>query len=174
MDKDIDIYEFEWWNAFVGFIIVLVISVFIISICYFEIVRISEISKHPWRLFNLRNYYDALGIIFLGLMGLAFSVFGFLSIRVVPRLIIFKESNIIITFPSGQKRVFLYGDISLIEIRDKTSRGKLFKSWSPFTMRLYFNNNTVKIFFDQNRLFSFPVLLESFRKKGIGHLIKQM
>jgi hypothetical protein len=174
MDKDIDIYEFEWWNAFVGFIILLVISVFILWICYYEFGRISEVSKHPWRFFNPKGYFKLIGILGPGLMGLVSSVFGFLSIRVVPRLIVFKESTIVITFPSGQKRTFLYSDISSIEIRNKTSRGKLFKSWSPFNVRLYFNNNTVKIFFDQNRLFNFPFLLESFRKQGIGHLIKQM
>jgi len=175
MEKEIDIYEFNWWNAFVGFSIVLIISVIILSIWYYEIGKVSEMSNHPWRLFKPNSYYDYFGLLFPGLMGLAFSLFGFLSIRTVPKLIIFKENNIKVIFPSDKEKVFSYSDIRRIVIIDLATKPRALKSksWSPFKVRLYFSNHSSKITFDPNRVLNFPALLQTFRNKGLGPAIEQ-
>jgi hypothetical protein len=165
MERDIDIFEYEWWQVFTWYLIQFVVSMVFIGACFIGIHIIND-NYALWRL-------SALGV--LGSIGLIFSILGIWTIRFVPKLIMFKQNSINIVFPFRREKVFLYEDISRIIIyRRITKRSQLITgSWSPYRVRLYFLSNTIKVIFNPDRLVNYPALLETFKNKGLGSIIEQ-
>jgi len=165
MDQQNDIFEYEWWKVFLGYLLLFIVSVVLIETLYFG----TQVTDDYETLFRL------IGLGFLGGLGLLFSIGGIWTIRSVPKLIIFKQNSINVIFPLGSEKVFLYEDIRrIIILHGITKRNQLLTtSWSPFRVRIYFSNNGSKVFFNSDRLVNYPALLESLKNKGLGSIIEQ-
>ena len=160
MDNDIDIYEFEWWAFFSAILIAIALSISLIVLGLW----LQEITMN-WR----RGVF-----IFLGTSILVYSIIGLWSIYSVPRLIKFKQNNIHVVFPLRREKIFHYTDISRIIIIDRiTSRSQaITKSLSPFRVRIYFVDGTIKIRFNPDRMMAFSAVLAHFKSKGLESIIE--
>ena len=165
MDQQNDIFEYEWWKVFVGCLLLFIVSVILIGILYLG----SQVTDNHYAMFRI------IGLGFLGGMGFMFAIGGVLTIRSVPKLIIFKQNSIHVVFPFRKEKVFLYEDICrIIILHGINSRSQLLTtSWSPFRLRIYFSDNDSKVFINSDRLVNYPALLESFKNKGLGPIIEQ-
>jgi hypothetical protein len=165
IDQQNDIFEYEWWRVFVGYIFLFILSVTLIGALYFG----AQVTDDHETLFRF------IFIGFLGGMGLLFSIGGIWTIHSVPKHIIFKQNSINVVFPFGKEKAFLYEDISrIIILRGITERKHLLDtSWSPFRVRIYFSDNVSKVFINSDRLVNYPALLDSLKNKGLGSKIAQ-
>ena len=164
MDQANDIFEYEWWAAFIGYLILFVISIILLGTCCLVFQMVTTLGLLFW-----------FGFFIVMIMWLFISILGLWTIRFVPKLVIFKQSSINVVFPLGQEKVFLYEDIRrIIILRSITKRNELLTtSWSRFRLRIYFSDNTSKVFLNPDRLVNFHILLERLKNKGLGSIIEQ-
>jgi hypothetical protein len=161
MDKEIDIYEFEWWNVFIGFSILLLTSIISIGIFISTILMLNKLGMSSANDYNFLLIIRASATLIFGIISFFTSFFGLLSIRSVPKLIVFRENNISIFPALGHSRDYSYDEISRIVISKRL----------PFKVRIYFSNNRIKVKFNPDRVYNYQILQETFIKKGLGHII---
>jgi len=143
MDEELDIYEFEWWNVFAVFLVLLLISIGLIGISFLLVGKL---------IFLYCGYSS---------IGLCVSLFGLWFIKSVPKQIIFMKNSISIVPAIGVRKEYSYEEISRIVI---------YKSL-PFKLRIYFSNNRFKVKLNPDRLYNYQSLQEIFFKKGLGRII---
>ena len=159
MDKENEIFEYEWWKVFIGYVFLFSVSAIFITAFTFGI----QVTEDRYSLFHL------IGLAFFGVMGLLISVSGIWIIRFVPKLVTFKQDNIVVLYPFGKEKVFLYKEIDRIIILPPIKKRSqlLTTSWSPFRVKIYFSD-TSRIFINSDRLINYTVFLA--RIKNIGSI----
>jgi hypothetical protein len=165
MDKEIGIYEFEWWMIFSGVLIVIMFSItLIIGSLY-----LLQVINNDW------NIFRCFTLMLLGILSFGYSSIYLWTIQSVPKLIIFKQNIINVILPFGQEKVFPYENISRIIIISRlTKRSQVFaKSLFPFRIRMYFLNNKIKVIFNPDRMIDFSAVMEHLKQKGLSSLVEQ-
>ncbi|MBN1397491.1 MAG: hypothetical protein JXA06_05605 [Bacteroidetes bacterium] len=164
MDKENEIFEYEWWKVFIGYVILFIVSVIFLTAIIFGI----QVTEDRYSLIQL------IGLAFFGIMGLLFSISGIWIIRFVPKLVTFKQDNIVVLYPFGKEKVFLYKEIDrIIVLPPIIKRSQLLTtSWSPYKFRIYFSD-TSRIFINSDRLVNFPVFFDRIKNKGSIPIIEQ-
>jgi hypothetical protein len=170
MEKEIDIFEYEWWKVFVGYSLLLGCSILLIGFGCFG----SQMIDYPITSYKDLALFRLYWLSIVGIAGLFISVIGLLSIRSVPKLIKFKSDSMNVVYPMGQEKIFLYENINRILIKGDVTRRSQWavSSLFPFRVRIYLFNNTVKIMFNPDRLVNFPTVLDGFKKSGLGSIIE--
>jgi hypothetical protein len=168
MDKEIDIFEYEWWRVFAGFFVIFIVSLFFLGLWYYEIQKTDQ----PWAFSQKYSFYNLFGFLFFGIGCFCLSIYGFLKIRYVPKLIVFRQDTINIVFPIGQEKVFSYSDISRFVIYQK-SKWSVPQRWAHSRVILYFSNSNIKVVFNPARLLNSKNIIEIIHNKGLGNIIEQ-
>jgi hypothetical protein len=161
MDKEIDIYEFEWWGAFIGLIVLFLLSSLLIEIQLLDLHIHSKSNIH-----NLRLIFTPIIFISLALLVLQ-SLLGMVILYFTPKMIIFRQNSITIIYAVIHEKSFRYEDISRLVIGNKDRFS--FRSKT----RLYFSGHSTMVFFNPDRMLDFSVVLETIRKKGLARIIEQ-
>jgi hypothetical protein len=162
VDKELDIYEFEWWGTLIGLTVLFLFSGFLIGSLY------SILQSHPKpSIHNLQLVFFPMIILTSSLLTIM-SVAGMvILILFVPRMIVFRQNSITIRYAIRRDKTFSYEDISRLVLRGKA--GFSYKS-AP---RLCFRNKTI-VFFNPDRMFDFHSVLETIRNKGLSSVVERM
>ena len=162
MQKDIDLYEYEWWPSFIGYIISLLIALGLLYVWF---------SWYP--LVDARNYWQLSPFLFIPIIIFISRLPNFTYIIFVPKLLAFKEDSIVVVQQFKCEKIFRYNNIVRIVIYNAP---KWNEPWlwltTSFRVQLYFSDNT-KVVFDPNYLSDYPGTLSFLKKKGLGNLIEQ-
>ena len=163
IEQDIDICEFEWWTSFIGHLILLTLSIIFIYLWFYLHRLVSEHNLWHLNVLLIPPFMYAL-----------FRFPNLVFLFCVPKLIIFKENVVVIVSPMNNKKTFSYNEISRLIVYHVPKWSEPAK-WisSSFRARLYFSNGTVKVAFDPSLLSYYSMLLDTFHKKGLDHLIEQ-
>jgi hypothetical protein len=154
MDKDIDIYEYQWWPSLIGHVLYLIVSI---------------ASIYAWFIFHglVHSTFASFCCALIFLYPPVWSFFllpNMIRLFSTPKTIFFKENSILVISPFNQETAFSYEDISRLVI---SRRDKSFKA------TLYFANDTKRVIFAQYQIPNFSNVLQTIRKKGLGHVIEQ-
>jgi len=158
IEDNIELFEFEWWSAFLGYVSLIIITIALIFV-WFNLHGLVHPANQP-RMFI---------IFFMPALSWFYFLPRFINLFAIPKTIIFKENSIIVISPLNQKRVFAYEDVSrfVIQRTVKPSRP------SPFMARLFFSNDTIKVMFDPKRSPNLPRVLQTITDKGLGQVIER-
>ena len=152
-EEILDTYEFHWWLALIGQILLLVVSV--VSVC-------GWIEWHE----SAQPYVAAiLRVLFFPPAIFAYLLPSLIDIFSMPKVLTFWENGITVIGPLNGRRDFSYEEIKELVIRKKFSlfvRG-----------RIHFSSNTRKVLFSPEQVHDFPRVLQTIRSKGLGHIINQ-
>ena len=111
MDEELDIYEFEWWNVFAVFLVLLLISIGLIGISFLLVGKL---------IFLYCGYSS---------IGLCVSLFGLWFIKSVPKQIIFMKNSISIVPAIGVRKEYSYEEIAEhLNIPLGTVKAQLFRA----------------------------------------------
>jgi hypothetical protein len=165
MDKEIGIYEFEWWGVFISFSILLLVSVILVGIFVLgiQLVYYYGLSSH----YSYFPYIDTkiirVSLYLFFVFGLfCYSIGGLLIIGAVPKLIVFRQNSISISPALGPQRDYSYEDISRIVIGGIT----------PFNVLMYFSDNKTRVMYNSNRIFNYQAINKMFYEKGLSRIIE--
>ncbi len=161
MERDISIYEFQWWTSFVGklFILIVAISLIALSVLLYPILT----PRNTWRV----NVF-----VFAAIYVFAFTLPSLLRLHSVPRLIRFKEHSVETTDWLNRTKTFRYDQIQQFVVCSPAQWSRPWQWFSTTSFRavIHFAEPLHKVRFDPKVMPDFKDLVQYIRTKGVHNV----